>query len=102
MLTAAEPSTTERRFADLPFTQSWQAIVTHLDSLDGAASLSFLMGDDEDPRTQLIFIFRRNLFRLVSDNDRVALSVADANCPDRVATAVLRHFAWLLSPGFVE
>lgn len=55
----------ERRFAELPFTQSWQAIQSHLDSLSYAMAISFLIGGADDPRPQFIFIYHGHLFSFV-------------------------------------
>jgi len=95
LLESPSPHISKRKFAELPFSRTWQDIVSRVEQLDGVWVTRFT-ADEHD--TWLVFDYGAYEFCLHDRGSAVQFTVNDFDCPETVLNNVLHHFSEFLSP----
>jgi hypothetical protein len=92
----ATVQTSERFFAELPFSQSWRQVRQHVGRLHGACVTEFTA---DDGHGQLRFIYSGHRFQIRSRGNWLEFCACEAPGLDATLSTVHSHFVELLSPG---
>ena len=96
LLEAPYPYLSKRKFAELPYSQTWAKLLARVEQLNGTEIRRFT-ADERD--TWIVFNYRAYEFCLHDVGAMVQFSVSDFDCPEALLNGVLHHFSKFLSPG---
>ncbi|WP_428304827.1 hypothetical protein [Lacipirellula sp.] len=99
LLESPYPHISPRKFAELPFSRSWQDMFSQLEQLDGCQIVRFT-GEDRD--TWIVFDYRGFEFGMHDRGAIIEFTVSNYDCPEDLLSGVLHHFSEFLSPSMSD